>query len=267
MGKFSLLRYVCLLSGIGFVVATLPIASYAQGSLDDRLAAIEKANTGAVDLTAFENSCLELLTTFKTPEDMGKVYARIADVLIMKGTKIARTKGIDYCEKAVKSPLDIEVASRVYSLWGWMLSQTPVGPHEKSKEEYAKARPAVVTIYMKGLMLLLDNNIPLVYPPMSGVTMAPVSSTDPAVIEKRNREVAAMKQAERVGRLVRYRRLFEAEIAGTYSKSPHATDELRRIAGDILKDHKDVVDDLVARVESNINHPPAITVAPKEQAK
>jgi hypothetical protein len=277
MIRNSWLKYVLLPFTVGLALVSLSVASYAQASLDDRLSAIEKSDTGAADLVSFEASCLELLKTFTKPEEAGKVYAKIAEAF---GGRIARkkwaekkgpdadhSKALLYCAKAVQYPLDVSTAAKTYQFWGYALQWTPAGPRKTPPKEYAKLRPAALTAALKGLNILLDNKVPLVSPPLPGVGLVTAFPSTPELDKKHDAEVAARAEADRLEELAMRRGVLERGIVSMCTRSPRSSDELRRIAGDILKDHKDVVDDLVARVESNINHPPAITVVPKEETK
>jgi tetratricopeptide (TPR) repeat protein len=120
----------------------LPIIEVEPKDLAGRLAAIEQANVRAADLTSFEKSCQKVIKSLPNHEDTGKVYARIVEVLVAKGSKEAQSKSLAYCEKAVQYPLDVGTASRLYENWGCALDRSPVGPDERSAADYAKTRPA-----------------------------------------------------------------------------------------------------------------------------
>jgi hypothetical protein len=72
------------------------------------------------------------------------------------------------------------------------------------------------------------------------------------MLKQRNDEIAARKRIVLQNELIRFRDIFVQKSASLYLRKPYATDELKRIARKILKNH-DAVKYLINRVEAKIN--------------
>jgi hypothetical protein len=106
---------------------------------------------------------------------------------------------------------------------------------------------------LKTLALLLDAGLPSERPRPAELTPLPNGLTADGAeykvwVQKHDEEMAACNRALLIGELVDYRTSLRDIIRDTYALKPVATDELRQLATNILKNDK-VVGDLVTALE------------------
>jgi hypothetical protein len=128
-------------------------------------------------------------------------------------------------------------------------------------EEYARGRRESVVPMLKALKILVQSGAPSEedepwLPAVSPVFVIPADSPEHAAALKRYAEQwEARRKAEVLLDAWSLRWIIAHNIAGYYMQPPYATDELRQLATDILKDQA-LVNTLVQKAEANIPSPP-----------
>lgn len=254
-----LLRWAAVLGLIGFVLVSVGgAATCSGGALDERLAAIQKRASAGADAGELEKEALGLLQEFKSPRDKGKVYAHIAAIyykhgLNEEGRMAYPGKVVEYCQQALKHPLELKTSAELYMHWGLALGATY---YRSTREEYAKARPQILAPYLIGLKLLLDNKIPREFhdvPVVEGYDCPfPEDPICQELRRKQKEQMAARKKGMALMELAVCRWRLESSVVTPYVRIPHATDEFKRLAAQTLKDDK-VVKELVAALEEHIS--------------
>ena len=127
---------------------------------------------------------------------------------------------------------------------------------ESNETEFGAGRKEWAPLRLQGLALLLDNGVPSERPEVPNVNKFHYggSRDEPeyqALLQKHEEEVEAHKKAMLLEKLVRWRGELTGNIVGSYSNQPYAVDELRQLAGEILKNDA-AVGEIVAQVEANI---------------
>ncbi len=243
-----------------------PISPRDATPLDINLIRITNQDKGrGTDVQKLEDNCLELLKDHNSPEDKGKIYAKIAFMYSSHGysspNDIRIAKTAEYCRKAIECPLDVITTCETYS----NLCGSQISPYRDSPQpEFAKARKEAIVTCLTGLKLALDNNAPkelkqqVHRPPI--VANFTGNPNDPHYKEmlkevtKYNEELMAEHKKEKLEeQLYIIRRAGIESCAGLYSyKSPYDTNELENYAREILKGHDDAVDEIMARTRQLI---------------
>jgi len=129
-------------------------------------------------------------------------------------------------------------------------------------EEYARGRRESVVPMLNALKILVDNGAPpeeaQPYLPSAGgfFVVGPHDTPQYAALVKEHEEQwEARRKAEVLLDAWSLRWIVVHNIAGYYMQPPYATDELRQLATDILKDQA-LVNTLVQKAEANIPSPP-----------
>lgn len=135
-----------------------------------------------------------------------------------------------------------------------------------SSDEYAKARKEFIVPMLNALKLLLENGIPKddARPVVPGIDRFDLPTGDPgqeAALKKQTEQIEARKIALLMNDLISLRVMLVRNIAGYYLQEPYATDELRQLASDTLKNDA-AVGELMAEVETNVTPPanPSVTI-------
>ena len=207
---------------------------------------------------------LELLKDHNSPEDKGKIYAKIASMYAGHGysspNDIRIAKTVEYCRKALEQPLDLITTCEMYS----RLSDSQIAPYLDGPEiEFTKARKEAIVTCLTGLKLVLDNNVPneLKKPPGGGgfytVDGDPNNPEYRRTIEelrkKNELSLAERRKWEFEQKLYILRRASIDGCAGLYAyKPPYDTNELENFARDILKGHEDAVDEIITKARQLI---------------
>ena len=235
------------------------------GRLEQLLAEIRSRNMGTktdlrVAISAWkelEAECLELLYEYKSREDKGKIYAAIAYIYSERGYRPLAgditqqaLKAIEYCEKAIEYPLAVLDAGRLHIYWADALQ---IANRASAEDEFAAARREIAVVCLTGLKLVLANQTTTKVQPLPVVNLFCYSGSkdDPAyqeLLKTHEAEVAARKRALLQDGLIRYRDVMTQKIVSLYSREPYATDELKRLTGEILKS-EEVTREIFDKVE------------------
>ncbi len=258
----------------------------ADAKLADSLFAIGQESSTGLSVDKVEEKALALLKDYKSPSDVGKVYAFLVRTIRARASSneamsdAVHLKVLDYCTKAARCPLDVRDGAVVYLYWSAELQRA--GPKYGSAELPAYRRVAVMPA-LTGLRLLLDNGVPKDLPNTLPVVTGPVTRADPdyqdfirenpKLIEKgpgfrkyaetHVADIIVRQRRARLSELVGLRSVLTNSIQAPYSWRPYATEELKALATAVLQDEK-VVEELVAEVEKNVHRSPII-VPPAER--
>lgn len=251
----SIIIVVCIMASKGFAVSPW------DTPLDINLTRITNQDKGeGTDVQKLEDKCLELLKDHNSPEDKGKIYAKIALMYAGKGysspNDIRIAKTTEYCNKALENPLDLITTCEMYS----RLSTSEIHPYIFSSEtEFAKARKEAIVTCLKGLKLVLDNNAPtdLNQIQKTGVFAYMVNPNNPdynRIVQEHQRQLELHNKGQFEEKLYILRRSLLDGCANIYAyKRPHDTNELENFAREILKGHDDAIDEIMSKVRERIS--------------
>ena len=255
-GRFakSIIIIVCVMTSKGFAVSPW------DSPLDINLVRITNQDKGeGTDIQKLEDKCLELLRDHNSPEDKGKIYAKIAFMYSGKGysspNDIRISKTLEYCNNALKQPLDSITTAEMYSR---LASAQMAYKFNGNEKEFAAARHEAIINALKGLKLVLDNNAPKEWkgPPTGTIYHYFGEPNDPyrKIIQKKMEEqIANRKKWDDEQKLYFLRKSLIDGCANSYAyKSPHDMNELENSARDILKGHNDAIDEIMSKVNERI---------------
>jgi hypothetical protein len=242
---------VCIMASNGYCIDP-------NTSLETNLVRITSQNKGrGTDVQKLEGNCLELLRDHNTPEDKGKIYAKIAFMYSGKGysspndVRIAKTA--EYCRKALEYPLDTLTTCETYA----SLTGAQIAPYYKRPvEEFTKARKEAIVTCLTGLKLVLDNNAPKEWVNPPGVDMYTVHPNSPnykKVVKEHERQMEARNKWEVEKKLYILRGAAIESCVTLYSaEPPYDMNELEKFTHDILKGHDDAVDEIMTKARERI---------------
>jgi len=229
-----------------------------EDELCDRLAKIHGQSKGTdfENLEKLETECLRLLKEYDSPEHKGKIYATIAFIYSESGfwiKNIQLPKTIEYCKKALQYPLAPLTACAIYGKWTDALM---CRYWSYPKEEFVKRRREATVLCLTGLKLALDNNAPKEMPegpPMVSKYECPTDSPEyQEILREHEEQLRARRRWEIETELYFQRGALTQRCVSLYTHEPYATDELRRLAGEILKGYDAVVEEILTEVEAKI---------------
>jgi hypothetical protein len=236
-----------------------PISPRDATPLDINLMRIVSQDKGrGTDVQKLEDNCLELLKDHNSPEDKGKIYAKIAFMYASKGysspNDIRIAKTAEYSRKALEQPLDLVTTCETYS----RLSGAQIAPYVKSPSvEFAKARKEAIVTCLTGLKLALDNNAPkeLGKSPRETIYNYDGPNKDEIrkeIQEKVEEQKVARKKWESGQKFYFLRRAAIERCASLYSHKPYDAAELENFAKDILKGHDDAIEEIMTKTRERI---------------
>ena len=253
-------QHVAVLLTVISLILNWSSSSYAD-VVEQRLRDVGRAvrRGEETDTASAEQQYLQLLDEFEAPEDVGKIYAEISRMYCDAGlVDNANADGaVNYGEKALEYPLEPYKEMHVYIHIGDALNVRDGGA---SGDEFARARRDIVRPYLEAFRIALDNDVPEERVPLpvmgayEGFVVGDSPESQRLRREQQEREeqhLAAREEAKRINRMFPLRHASEGHVVYLYSREPLATDELRRIAIEMLEDQA-AVDSVIAKVESNI---------------
>lgn len=230
-----------------------------EEELNQRLATIRTKNKGeGSDWGKLEAECLKLVQDHNSPVQKGQIYTTIAFIYSEKGysspNDVRIPKALEYSKKALEYPLEVTTACEMYSRWAGSLM---VQYWERTEGEFVKIRQEAIVPCLTGLKLALDNKAPKKRQTLPIINLFDYDGpeTDPVyqeMLKKHKEQVANYKKVKVQNELYMQRKVLTQRCISLYSHKPYATDELRRLAQEILKNHFDVVEELVTEVEAKI---------------
>jgi hypothetical protein len=218
-----------------------------------------------VEPEEIEGELLILTGKWKTPEERAAIYAAIADMPTKTYLKsIDRWKVVGYARKALEHTSDLVKRCHLYSAWGGVLS-APIFDWQVPKAGLAEARRRAVVPYLNVLAIVAENLKITEHqpPPSAGVLESKPSRTSPRFhewAEWANKRVAAVTEEWRLQEdLLTYKGVMW-NVVELYSHEPYATEELRRLATEIVK-KPEMVNEIMAAVEAKMREQDAARAA------
>lgn len=233
------------------------IANGEENSLDQFLETIRNKNLGVgTDWIKLEKECLNLLKKYELPEDKGKIYATVAFIYSEKGYDLLNrninimeqvSKVVEYCEKALEYPLEIDTACWLYL---HLTDALQIKYQDFVGQEFAAARKEIIVPCFKGLKLVLDNQTTqeIEEVPAVGkydIIESPADPESQKLIKKHNEEIANRKNVMLQNELIRFREAFIQKCISLYSQELLSADEFKRLAEKYLSNHTDVIKELL----------------------
>lgn len=189
----------------------------------------------------------ELLRKYPDPKGQGQIYYQLAHIHAQSGlTRPERV--VEYAKKALGYPLEPSQRMRLFVYWGDALR---VG---NPKEPFPANRRSATAPYLEGLKELLKDKLPDKAPELPPVFAYQVDGPEAEVErvrEQHKKAVAARKQAEQLGEMVKHRDVLVGQIAGMYGRKPFATEEVSELAREALGDSPEY-DRLMRSVQAEV---------------
>ena len=197
-----------------------------------------------------ESETERLLTLYgDTPEIRAEIYYTAAGVYAQSGMWFPQ-KTIDYCKKSIEStPTDRVADAQMYVYWGDAIQIANAGV---TGAALAQARREAVIPYLRGLRVLVALGSSEPEPEAPGRPVKPYRfNPDPQELALYEEYVARLREIKAHRHVVLMEDVTTRQIAFMYSRLPFATDELRKLAMDIIED-EGAVDRLIAAVEVKV---------------
>jgi hypothetical protein len=229
----------CVLVGYGLGAGPLLADDDALGR---RLNQIDMERNGLMtDTNKLVNECLKLLDENSSSKDKGEVFAQVAVIYAQNGLTEPE-KAAEYCEKALKNPLETTTAAQMYVFWADALQ---VKHRHASRGEFSAARRETAVICLRGLKVILDQHVPDKRQALPLVQRfdceSPPDSPEHQRLSRKNQEqVAAREKVMAQNTLILHRDALTEKTRVLYSRSPRADGELLRLAWEHLEDEKAV---------------------------
>lgn len=234
------------------LVGLLWIASTSYGdALSERLADLrrELGPGGPPSTSVIVGLHERLLAAHPAPEDRGRIYADLAEVLCNTGMKdpeaiILATKD------ALACPLDPSVSMRVHVAYGDALQVKNRGVTD---DALRAVRGDIAKVYLEGVKVGLDGGAPEEKLPLLPVEILNIRGDEPRFQKaiREHDEAAANEIRKHANELLERRNALEGQVVYLYTRRPYDTDELKRIAADALKNDS-AVQRIVAKVDAGI---------------
>jgi len=242
----------------GAAVLVLGIAAYCDGgNIRRELEPIHLLRKGReTQFEEVERYASKLLETHSAPDERAQIYYTVCVAYASADARRYHDKMVEYATKALECPLDPRKRSVMYTYWGDAIQVKHRGVHGP---QLAIARRKAVVPYLKGLQDQLQLKLPDEKPELPEWAQERRTEGRQESYEQRLTKAKAKKEAfHRVWKRVRFewkmidcRNILISQIVFMYTRVPTATEELRKLASQIVKD-KNLVDQIVMRVEQGI---------------
>lgn len=199
----------------------------------------------------------KLLAEYYEPEAQAKIYYQLAHVEGQSGLQRPEI-AMKYIEKGLKLPLGPDLRPQLYMYWGNAIEVQHRGVH--GNDLHGPRREAAIK-YLLGSKQSLDlqSQIVTANPDQNEET----SNSSPRTAEgllrpgPDNKAIGAKAHSEwrnkkRIERLSGFDEAFEIQVVYLYSRRPFNTNELKKLAQEILKDYPETVQKLIDHVENAI---------------
>lgn len=205
------------------------------------------------DTASVEKQYLKLLDTYEAPDDVGRIYAAIGKMHANAGLTDPDAAA-EYAQRALGLPLDPLTQMQTWVVLG---DASQVQYSGVTGNDLARARAVIVRHYLEGIKVAADLGMPneKTKVPMAGFLTWRGPPDDPEYLtmkERNDKLVAAGQEARRANEFFDRRQTLEGQIVFLYTRWPLATDELRRIAKEILENDS-AVESLLAKVKAGID--------------
>jgi len=256
--KSVLMRPMTRVIALSNIIALLLLGSFASATtLDQELYEVDQLRAGfATPFDEVERRCNDLLQRYTKPKDQAKIYFELAQVEGQSGMQRPE-KLIEYVKKALELPIDPSKKVRLYSYWGDAIQTSHRGVHN---EELVAARREAVMPYLRGLRETIKYDLPEEVPDLPEfrtVTYDGPTDTDEyqELLRKRQEQIEATEKAVLQRQMIQHRDVITSQISLMYSRLPLATDELRKLAMEVLGDEA-AVNQLMSHVKEQIQKRP-----------
>ena len=223
----------------------LPATALAQ-DLAAELRALETLRKGdKTPLDIVDKRGAELLEKYEEPADQALIHFDLAHIHAQSALK-QPDQVVKHARAALDSKLITpEQRAQLYSYLG--------SAHEVDKEEkdFAERRRKALKALLEGIAELEAMNLPAKAPEVPGLRLLRDDLADPAEQARAKAEYeksrVAREKAQRIERLVFYRKVLKEQVMWLYYRDPVADDELREMASE--KVSKDLADELVTMAQ------------------
>ena len=258
------LKCTLLLAAAGLALTGRPAVSIAD-ELEDALRQVDKLRAGFdTPFDEVEKRCDALLQTYTAPEDQARIYYELANVEAQSGHQ-RPAKSLRYTLKALGLPLEREKRLQLYMYWGSAIGAL----HRGARGDALKAaRKQAAMAYLQGLKEALQYAEEVQKTPLPP-PWEPKLSDQRRPLNKRAmtaRASAAGKREDLLRDLTIREMAFQRSLAFLYSRAPFATDELEKLAREVLKDTPAVVR-LKVRVMERVIHEEARAMSSESGSK
>lgn len=203
------------------------------------------------NLGQLEKQYLDLTREYSSGADVGRIYFDLMD-LYCQSVRTNSASVIRYARETLRYPLDDTLKIRAHIYLGDALGLNNRGVRGPLQPE---ARRDAALAYLDGLKIALAHNIPAQQVERPRVDRFSGRVSDPeaykALLKEREEQLAASQRAVFINHMVLHRDTCVMQVISLYSREPYDTEELRRIATDVLED-EDAVSDLVEKVTAAI---------------
>ncbi len=220
-----------LLVRVFILVGVMPSLAFAD-ALQDELDALHTEivqHEGAVG--EGELKYLELVKEYNKPEQVGRIYAGLADMFFDLGS--ADTDSVKkYARLALTYPLDPLISMKMYLILGEVL-----GRHDEGRNMPAGALTNSTIAYMKGLRVGIDQKLPDdLREPLKTFALRG-SGPDYERLQRENEERReARREWSRIKELLDMRDTLERRLFFSYCETERSERELKELAIQYLAD-------------------------------
>ncbi|MBX3179201.1 MAG: hypothetical protein KF886_17745 [Candidatus Hydrogenedentes bacterium] len=180
---------------------------------------------------------VELSERYNAPEDLGRIYAALADVYCQNGLPDPQS-AVEYAEAALEYPLEPLMRMEVYMDLGGAMFKLK---RERVEPEDGGPPCEDIVPYLRALRVALEEEVPDALPeiprPLSITGFVPES--DP-IHEENERRKAAWQSRETTKKLMDMRQMVERKIFLNYLRPPCENEDFRELAEEILQDDRAV---------------------------
>lgn len=245
-------------------------------TLEEELYEIDKLRLGKkTPFDKAEKMANELLRKYTQPEEQGKICYQLAEVYAQSG-QVWPAKTAEFSEKALGYPLDPVKQLQLYVYWGDAIQVAHRGVRN---QELVVARRKAVMPYLEGLKEALDHNLPEEKPELPGVGRFRYSGPQDSeqyreLIRKHQAQVEARKLAKFQRDMIQHRDALTGQISYMYSRFPFASEEIEKLATEVLQD-ENAVERLMSAVNAAVQkrieqlgwgpEPPDMSLPPKKE--
>jgi hypothetical protein len=215
----------------------LPVASGTAKKFNVDLYVLDSRRKGTA--TAFaEVDALgrELLDKNPGAKERGQINYMLAHVHAQSGL-VHPQRVIEYAQKALAQPLEPLQVPRMYVYWGDAVQVS------HGNQPLTERRKWAAVVYLAGLRELLQHPLPAKAPELPGIERGLIRDARPGrEMEEARRihakQMEARRRAEFVGAMIQHRNILTGQLAALYGRMPVDYDELRELAGGVLRDER-----------------------------
>jgi hypothetical protein len=225
---------------------------YSQ-TLEQKIFEIDQLRAGEnTPFNEIDKRCNELLKEYLDPNDHGKIYFELVQVEGQSGFRRPE-KILEFINKALSCPQEPLKKTRLYIYWGDAIQVANRGVHN---QELIAARREAAMPYLLGLKETLKYNLPENKPDIISAGFltfdgSPDSESFRKVKRLYDEKIVAEKLARFQRDMIEHRDILNSQIAGMYSRFPWASEEIKKLATEMLQD-KTAVDRLMEQVDKGV---------------